>query len=33
MQAVCETGIPVWVPKLWRPKKQFSSISTKNMLK
>ena len=26
MQAVLETGITVWVPKLWRPKKQFLSF-------
>ena len=26
MQAVYEIGIPVWVPKLWRQKKEFSSF-------
>ena len=26
MQAVWETGITVWVPKLWRPKNQFLSF-------
>ena len=26
MEAFWETGITVWVPKIWRPKKQFSSF-------
>ena len=26
IQAVWETGIPVWAPKFWRPKKHFSSL-------
>ena len=26
MQAVWETGIPVWMLKLWCPKKQFSTF-------
>ena len=26
IQAVWETGIPFWVPKLWRPKNHFSSF-------
>ena len=38
IQVVWETSIPVWAPKLWRPKKTFqvfffNSISIKNMLR